>query len=257
MAEPLVVSLVQPDLKWHDPAANRQHLERLFDPLCGATDLIVLPEMFTLGFTDFPEIPEKNSPTISWLELQAKRLNCAITGSLAVKKNSGEYVNRLFFVMPSGEALHYDKVHLFRMDDEHLRYQPGSQRKVINYRGWRLLLTICYDIRFPVFCRNQEDYDALICVANWPSSRRHHWRSLLVARAIENQAYVLGVNRVGVDGKSLHYSGDSMLVDFNGEMLIDGPDKPWVKSCELNFSAMLKHRGQFPVWKDRDHFTLK
>ncbi len=253
--QPLRVSLVQPDLVWHQPKLNRELLSKLMDPLVGCTDLVLLPEMFTSGFTEHPENLASDSETMPWLLQESRRLGAAVAGSLAVPVEEG-FVNRLLFVTPDGHVHHYDKVHLFRMGDEHLRYRPGKSRDVIEFRGWRLLLTVCYDIRFPVFCRNQMDYDALICVANWPSARRHHWRSLLTARAIENQAYVLGVNRVGIDGRDLHYSGDSLAVDYNGQYIIDGPAEPWVMTASLDGPKLQSYRESFPAWKDRDGFSL-
>ncbi|MFT5118931.1 MAG: omega-amidase, partial [Kiritimatiellia bacterium] len=173
------------------------------------------------------------------------------------------FVNRLFFVTPGsdgdgdGELHYYDKCHLFAMGGEHERYQPGKQRSVVNYKGWRFLLTVCYDLRFPVFCRNRNDYDVMLCVANWPQSRRHPWRTLLQARAIENQAYVLGVNRVGKDGNGLEYSGDSMAVNFWGEIVADGPQgKEQLLNATLDRETLLAARKSFPVANDADAFEL-
>ena len=222
----LRITIAQLDLVWMIPEANRAQIEKQMPSVAGKTDVLVLPEMFTSGFTNYPENlandPSKETvsygETLTWMLRLAQEYNIAITGSLATTTEAGavekaNYVNRLYFVTPQGEVKTYDKVHLFRMADEHKRYQPGKYRQIIDYLGWRLCMTICYDLRFPVFCRNKSDYDALICVANWPASRRHHWRTLLQARAIENQSYVVGVNRVGVDGKAIAYQGDSLIVD--------------------------------------------
>lgn len=252
----LKVTPVQTSLHWHNPEANRSLLSEKMAVLKGQTDLIVLPEMFTSGFTVRPEVSEKNSKTVEWLLKQSKSLGAAIVGSVAVQADSKKpFVNRLLFVTPKGELFHYDKVHLFRMAGEHKRYQAGDQRCVIEYRGWRLLLTVCYDLRFPVFCRNQNDYDIMLCVANWPEARRHHWRTLLTARAIENQAYVVGVNRVGVDGNDISYSGDSMVLDFMGDTLLDQQGE-WFATAMLDKQRLFEYRERFPVWKDADGFAL-
>ncbi|MEO0444426.1 MAG: amidohydrolase [Pseudomonadota bacterium] len=262
----LRVSLVQTDLIWHDPAANLEQLAAQIAPLAKQTDLVVLPEMFTSGFTVHPETVASDHSAVQWLLDQSARLGAAITGSVACKiepetvdaeaPEAPGFVNRLLFVSPDGKVSHYDKVHLFRMGDEHQRYRAGKHKQIVHYRGWRLQLTICYDLRFPVFCRNQNNYDVMICVANWPKSRRHHWRTLLHARAIENQAYVVGVNRVGVDGNHLQYSGDSMLIDPLGEALIDEPGK-WVKTATLSHDQLQGYRQRFPAWKDADSFYLE
>ena len=259
----LRVTPAQVDCLWHKPEENRQRLAQLFLAISGKTDLIVLPEMFTSGFTQFPEAVNCQSPTIEWMQAQAARHNTAIAGSIAVQTQAASdgtkasYVNRLVFVEPSGEYHTYDKVHLFTMADEQLRYQPGNERKVIEYRGWRILLTICYDLRFPVFCRNQNDYDLMLCVANWPEARRVHWRALLQARAIENQGFVIGVNRVGTDGNGLHYTGDSMVVDMLGEHLFDGSTGiETLPVVNLDKKALEVYREQFPAWQDADNFKL-
>ena len=256
----LRVSLVQTDLFWHQPEANRQALQKKLSPLKNQTDLIILPEMFTSGFTVYPEDFSERDDTANWLLQQARELNAGVTGSIAVAVDNNiagsiRYVNRLWFATPQGELFHYDKVHLFRMGDEHRRYQAGLQRKVLKFRHWRILLTICYDLRFPVFCRNQQDYDIMICVANWPEARASHWRTLLQARAIENQSYVLGVNRVGCDGQGLGYAGDSMVVGPKGQLLLDQPGE-WVQTVTLSLEALDDYRQHFPVWQDADTFDL-
>lgn len=266
VVQDLRVTPVQTNLHWHDPEANRQALAIKMAELAGQTDIIVLPEMFTSGFTLIPERDGVNTDTIDWLLEQSSLLGAAITGSIAYQLESGHlgaqplekppFVNRLLFARPDGKLEYYDKVHLFRMGDEHKRYNSGNQRKIIQYKQWRLLLTVCYDLRFPVFCRNQDDYDLMICVANWPESRRDHWRTLLKARAIENQAYVVGVNRVGTDGNGLSYSGDSMVLDCRGEALIDQPGE-WLDTAELSYDLMEKYRSKFPVWQDADVFSLE
>lgn len=269
----LRTTLVQTELCWLDPAANRQMLEAKFLALKGKTDLIVLPEMFTSGFTIEPEMMNDIDGTVAWLQAQAQFLGAAITGSVAcdlshqdsiiekpAPKNTSDntkprFVNRMLFVTPEGDLFQYDKVHLFKMADEHKRYQAGSERCVITYKGWRILLTVCYDLRFPVFCRNRNDYDLMLCVANWPTTRAHHWRSLLIARAIENQAYVVGVNRVGKDGNGLEYSGDSLAIDYLGELLVDKPNE-WVETLVFDQQALMAYRQCFPAWEDADDFSI-
>ncbi len=253
----LRISLVQTPLDWQQPSANRERLTSLLAPLEGQTDLIVLPEMFTTGFTMSPdEVAEPLSgPTLVWMQQQARSLGAAICGSVVIEDQG--YRNRLLFVTPEGEVHHYDKRHLFRMANEHEHYAAGERRSIIEYKGWRILPQVCYDLRFPVWCRNRDDYDLLLCVANWPAPRRHPWRALLLARAIENQCYVAGVNRVGVDGKGLEYSGDSLLVDFKGQALLDGPaGEPFIKTGLLNGEDLQQFRRNFPAWQDADDFTL-
>lgn len=253
----LRISLVQTPLDWQQPSANRERLTSLLAPLEGQTDLIVLPEMFTTGFTMSPdEVAEPLSgTTLVWMQQQARSLGAAICGSVVIEDQG--YRNRLLFVTPEGEVHHYDKRHLFRMANEHEHYAAGERRSIIEYKGWRILPQVCYDLRFPVWCRNRDDYDLLLCVANWPAPRRHPWRALLLARAIENQCYVAGVNRVGVDGKGLEYSGDSLLVDFKGQALLDGPaGEPFIKTGLLNGEDLQQFRRNFPAWQDADDFTL-
>jgi predicted amidohydrolase len=270
--ETLSVVLIQPDLHWLKPTANMAHLSTLLLSIPPHTDVVVLPEMFTSGFTEKPELIDGDQKTITWMKEQASLHNIALMGSIAcqigesTEEPIGEklkahhapyFVNRLLFVAPCGEVLYYDKCHLFQMGDEHKRYRSGDKRQIVEYKGWRLLLTICYDLRFPVFCRNKSNYDVMVCVANWPAVRSHPWRTLLQARAIENQAYVLGVNRVGEDGKGLLYNGDSMAVDFQGDILIDGNDGcESVLTATLSMPLLQSARQHFPVWKDADNFKL-
>jgi predicted amidohydrolase len=256
--QPLKISLLQTTLAWQQPAANRDRLAALMAPLAGQTDLILLPEMFTTGFTMAPETVAEpmSGPTLAWLREQAATLGAAVCGSVVIEEQG--YRNRLLFVRADGAVEYYDKRHLFRMANEQRHYVAGASRKVIQYRGWRILPQVCYDLRFPVWCRNRNDYDLLLCVANWPSPRRHAWRTLLLARAIENQCYLAGVNRVGQDGKGVEYSGDSLLVDFKGQALLDAPvGEAFVKTATLDGEALRQFRHTFPVWQDADPFTLQ
>ncbi|MGS2718239.1 amidohydrolase [Eionea flava] len=257
----LCVAVIQPDVMWLAPEKNLIHLANLMKLVPQNTHLIVLPEMFTSGFTQKPESVDScgnDGNALQWMKRLAKHHDAAITGSVAYPIKNGNFVNRLLFVTPEGQVSYYDKRHLFAVAGEHKRYTAGTERRIIDYKGWRLLLSICYDLRFPVFCRNQQDYDAMICVANWPASRRHAWRTLLQARAIENQAYVIGSNRVGKDGNGLVYNGDSMLVDYQGHLLADGGDG---HECILSSQWSMDHlelaRQNFPVAQDADAFDLQ
>ena len=262
----LKTSLVQCDLRWEDPQANHTHLEALLGDLDSRdTDLIVLPEMFATGFTmNSREMaqPMKESQSVAWLQTQAKARGCVVTGSVAIV-DDGQYYNRMVWATPTGEVSYYDKRHLFRMAGEHERYGMGKERHIVELKGFKLQLSVCYDLRFPVWMRQQPaegehfEYDAILCVANWPAPRRHPWRTLLQARAVENLAYVVGVNRVGEDAKGLAYSGDSMLVDFKGEPLIDHPaHTPFIETGTLDKTDLDAFREKFPAWQDADRFSL-
>ena len=252
----LKVTLVQPDMLWQSPEQNREMYERLLDEHDSDTDLVLLPEMFSTGFTmDSRTAAEAmGGPTCQWLQQQARQRGVAICGSLAIKKGD-QFFNRMLFTFPDGTQRHYDKRHLFRMAGEHERYQPGAERVVVEYKGWRILLQVCYDLRFPVFSRNRNDYDLALYVANWPAVRRQPWRKLLQARAIENLCYIAGVNRVGKDANGHEYSGDSMLVDFLGEPLIDEPaGQSFVKTRALSADDLEQFKERFPAWMDADQF---
>ncbi len=254
----LTVGLVQAALYWEQPGANRQHFEQLLERCNSALDLVVLPEMFNSGFSmEAASIAETlTGPSVRWLQQVAESRQCAVCGSLAIADNGVVY-NRLVFAEPDGTLHHYDKRHLFRMAQEQERYGAGNSRVVVNFRSWRICLQVCYDLRFPVWSRNCNDYDLLVYVANWPQRRRLHWRHLLVARAIENQAAVIGVNRVGTDGKGIQYSGDSMAIDARGNLLVDCADQPGVHIAVLDGSDQQQYREEFPAFLDADHFTLQ
>jgi predicted amidohydrolase len=197
-----------------------------------------------------------NGPTVTWMKDQAHALDAAIYGS-AIIKEAGHCFNRGLFVEPSGQVTVYDKRHLFRFANENEHYAPGSRRIVVAWRDWRILLQICFDLRFPVFSRNRGDYDAILFVANWPEVRRHPWSQLLIARAIENQCYVAGLNRVGMDGKGIHYSGDSVAVDPKGEEFASCvANQEGLITCAFNGTALEEFRVKFPVARDADDFTL-
>lgn len=255
----LRVTLMQANLIWQNPTANRDYFSNAFKSLAGKTDLIVLPEMFTTGFSMQPALHAESfdGETVQWLKQQANALNAAICGSMATRIDTG-FVNRFILVTPEGEVNHYDKHHLFRMSQEPEKYQAGTERKTFVYRGWRILPQVCYDLRFPVFMRNRNDYDLAVVVANWPEPRRMAWRTLLQARAIENLSYVVGVNRVGQDGLGLNYTGDSLTVNFKGEVLIDhAPSTPFIETTTLNLEALNQFKAQFPAWRDANAFELR
>ncbi len=255
-ARDLNVTLVQQPLAWQDAAANRARFTELLAPLAGRTDLIVLPEMFTTGFsmqaTGFAE--DMGGPTVDWLRATAARLRAVVTGSVMVADDG--YRNRLLWARPDGTLAAYDKRHLFRMAREHEHYAPGAERVIVSLHGWRVLPQVCYDLRFPVWSRNRNDYDLALYVANWPAARRYAWSTLLRARAIENLSYVIGVNRVGTDGAGLDYAGDSVALDPLGQPLADLGSAPAVTHVTLSAAALADHRRRFPAHLDADDFRL-
>ncbi|MBA1145946.1 amidohydrolase [Ectothiorhodospiraceae bacterium WFHF3C12] len=253
----LKLALVQTPLHWHDPAANRDLLEQRLGAVAADVDLVVLPEMFNTGFTMAPEAHAEphDGASVLWMQAMARRLGAVITGSLAVTEGSGHF-NRLHWATPGGELLTYDKRHLFRMAGEQHHYQAGTRRLVAAIGDWRICPLVCYDLRFPVWSRNQQDYDLLIYVANWPAARRERWRRLLQARAIENLCYVVGVNRVGIDGNGVEYSGGSVALDTLGDTLADCGDAEGVTTVTLDHAALVAYRERFPAHLDADRFTL-
>ncbi|GEO02573.1 nitrilase family protein [Adhaeribacter aerolatus] len=254
----LSVTLVQTALHWHDAAANREMLAQKLAGLTEATDLIVLPEMFTTGFSmEAPHLAEKpDGPTLAWLQEQAAIHKAVITGSLITEEN-GQYFNRLIWMRPDGSFTNYDKRHLFRMAGEHQVYTAGTARLIVTLNGWRICPLVCYDLRFPVWSRNiGPDYDLLLYVANWPAKRSLAWKTLLPARAIENLAYVAGVNRVGEDGKSIVYTGDSAAYGPTGEVIWQQSHAEAVETIKLSPEALQAYRQSFPAYLDADSFLL-
>ena len=253
----LDVNLIQCELAWEQPADNRRQIRDIIESEKPGSDLVVLPEMFTTGFS-MNAIGNAEPPggeTEKWLEQLANERDCALAGSIAVEGDGGVY-NRLLFATPEG-VLHYDKRHLFRMAGEHKRYLAGESRVIVNWRGWRILLQVCYDLRFPVFSRNHQDYDLALYVANWPAPRRQHWRQLLIARAIENQACVVGVNRIGSDARGLDYSGDSLAIAADGTLLADMQNTAGTARVQLEGAALLEYREAFPCHLDADPIKLQ
>lgn len=256
----LRVSLVQQPLVWQDPQRNRAHFETLLLPLAGHTDLVVLPETFTTGFSmEVERLGESAGGSSSqWLTRLANQLDAAITGSV-ITTDGGRYFNRLLWAAPGGQLRAYDKRHLFRMGREHQHFTAGGAAWTIPWRGFSICPLVCYDLRFPVFSRRraQLEYDLLLYVANWPAARANAWRALLRARAIENQAYVVGVNRVGVDGEGVAYAGESAAIDFLGEPLADLGAAAQVSTVSLDLAALQGFRSKFPAHLDADAFTLE
>lgn len=258
MENKLRITLVQTPLHWENPSANLQSLEPTIHALSGSTDLIALPEMFTSGFTMHPQscAQTMDGPAITWMQRKASESGAAIVGSMALTEN-GSYYNRLVAALPDGTLHTYDKRHLFTLAGEHKHYRPGSTQLTFEWKGWRIFPAICYDMRFPVWLRNTSHYDLLIVVANWPSPRIYHWDQLLIARAIENQAFVAGVNRTGTDGEGHAYPGHSAIVDYSGKVLLKVIETDGAFTVELSKEDMLEYRSKFNFLADRDHFDLR
>ena len=252
------VALIQSSLFWENPTANRNYFVEIINAITEKIDLIVLPEMFTTGFSMNPNsIAETmQGETIQWLKSLAKAKNGAITGSLIIKENNNFY-NRLVFVFPSGEIQFYDKRHLFSLAGEDKVYTSGNEKLIIEYLGWKICPLVCYDLRFPVFARNVEDYDLLIYVANWPKPRINAWDILLKARSVENMCYTIGVNRIGFDNNNFEYVGHSQVVDFIGNYILEPQETEGVFIVELNKEKLLETRKKLGFLNDRDSFELK
>jgi omega-amidase len=253
----LKISVIQPDLLWEDKIRNLAGIERLIS-MTGETDLVILPEMFTTGFSVTPEhlYESPGSHTFDWMMSLSEKNNFAICGSYIIK-DKNRFHNRWVFVTPEKQSWHYDKRHLFRMGDEEKAYTPGKKRITIKFRSVRILPSICYDLRFPVWSRNRNDYDLLVNSSNWPLSRRDVWITLMRARAIENQCFVAGANRVGTDGKGIKYCGDSMIINPYGEIIASGKyGMECAVTAEISPEELSAFRKKFPVSKDADNFTL-
>lgn len=256
-ASGIEVALIQADLVWQEAAANREHLGGLMDRQPGC-DLYVLPETFTTGFLGDAglEAETMDGPTVAWLIEQARTREAAVCGSVVIADVDRRRRNRLLFAHPGGEIEHYDKRHRFGYGGESEQYAAGERHTTVEYRGWRIDLQICYDLRFPEWCRNVRDFDVQIFVANWPAPRVAHWRSLLGARAIENQAYVVGVNRVGTDGNGIAYPGRSAAWRPDGELLAELGAGEGAVRVGLDPRMLAKYRAEFPFLGDLDHFRL-
>lgn len=254
----LDVSIVQADLVWHDPGANRQKFDRAIEGITESTDLIVLPEMFTTGFSmDAPQLAEPMSgESVNWMRDWADKRSVAICGSLIIKEGSNFY-NRFICIEPDGAMATYDKRHLFRLADEHSHYSAGNEIAIFEINGFRICPMVCYDLRFPVWSRNRDSYDLLLYVANWPSARHNAWATLLRARAIENLSYLAGVNRVGRDGNDLPYNGGSAIIDYLGNDFADLGDKEGSATATLDLESLQTFRERFAFAQDADQFTVE
>lgn len=273
----LSVTLIQSDLYWENQIANLANLEEKIAQISTQTDLIILPEMFNSGFTmNAKSVAEPmNFTTFKWLRQQAKKANSVVTGSFIVKEGKN-YFNRLIWMRPDGSFEKYDKRHLFRMGNEHLTFTGGTERIIVELKGWKICPLICYDLRFPIWSRQEGKkieeretyspltpqaspplYDLLIYVANWPSARSQVWDTLLMARAIENQSYCIGVNRVGNDGMGLNYSGNSAVIDFKGNQTFYQKDSEIIHSQTLNYQDLTDFRAKFPAYLDADNYTIE
>ena len=252
------IALIQSDLYWEDASKNRKSFESKINQIDSEVNLVVLPEMFSTGFTmNAPAVAETmQGETVLWLQSLAKQKNFAITGSLIIVENE-KYYNRMLFVFPSGEIQYYNKRHLFSLAGEDKFYTSGKEKVIIDYLDWKICLQVCYDLRFPVFARNVENYDLLLYVANWPKVRTNAWDTLLKARAIENLSYVVGVNRVGLDANNYEHVGHSQVVDFLGDFILEPQETEAVFIVELDKNGMLETRKKLDFLSDRDFFEIK
>ncbi len=255
----LTVTTVQTSLYWENPGANLAMLEEKIRNAGTVGDLIVLPEMFTTGFTmNAPALAEPmNLTTCRWMKQMAAQTGAVITGSIIIRENS-RYYNRMLWVEPDGQIDFYDKRHLFRMADEHLVFSAGEKRLIKELKGWKIAPFVCYDLRFPVWSRNTEaeSYDLAIYIASWPAARNMAWNTLLPARAIENQCYVTGVNRTGTDGKAIIYEGNSGIWNFLGEKINDSGHAEVIQTGSLDMAKLQSFRSAFPAFRDSDRFSI-
>lgn len=259
----LTFTLIQTKLHWEVKLANLIMLEEKINSIQQKTEVVVLPEMFSTGFSMQPEefAETMDGPTVAWMKKISVQKKIILTGSLIIEENK-KYFNRLIWMLPNGTCGYYDKRHCFAYAGEHEHYTPGNKRLIAQVKGWKINLQICYDLRFPVWARQSYDskdnaeYDVLLYVANWPERRNHAWKTLLTARAIENQCYVIGVNRVGNDGNEIYHSGDSMVVDPLGEILYHKQHDEDIFTITLEKEKLEHTRNKFPFWKDGDQFRI-
>jgi omega-amidase len=259
----LTVTLIQTDLSWEDKAANLRRLEEKINNIPEKTEVVVLPEMFSTGFSmNAGALAESmDGETVKWMKRVSAENGIVLTGSM-IAEEEGRYFNRLVWMLPNGQYGKYDKRHLFAYAEEDRHYQPGNNRMIASVKGWKINLQVCYDLRFPVWARQRStetapEYDVLIYVGNWPERRSHAWKTLLCARAIENQCYVIGVNRVGTDSKNIYHSGNSLVIDPLGEVLYHMADDEDVFTITLQRERLDEVREKFPFWKDADHFNIQ
>ncbi|PWH83609.1 amidohydrolase [Algibacter marinivivus] len=258
MQDELKIALIQSDLVWENPTKNRDNFTKKIENIFDKADVIVLPEMFTTGFTMNAKFVAEtmDGKTVSWMKDLASKANAAIVGSIVISEKNNFY-NRLLFVEPSGYVTSYDKRHTFTLVGEDKTYTAGKEKVVLHYKGWKIRPLICYDLRFPVWARNTEDYDVLLYVANWPKPRVSAWDALLKARAIENMSYCIGVNRVGVDGLKSEYSGHSAVYDVLGERISNfKPNEEDIQIITLEKRHIQAYRNKLKFLDDRDTFSI-
>jgi omega-amidase len=253
----LQIAIIQKDLVWENATKNKAKLDVLLEDIQNV-DVIILPEMFTTGFSMMPKplAEDMNGETVDWMQQKAVRFDAAVVGSIIIN-NKGKYYNRMLFVHPNGKIETYDKRHTFTLAGEHKAYASGKNKLIVDYKGWKICPLICYDLRFPVWSRNVEEYDLLIYVANWPTPRINAWKTLLKARAIENMSYCIGVNRVGVDANGYEYNGNSMAIDFLGNELaevVENEEK--IIYATLSKNKLINVRTKLPFLEDKDQFTI-
>ena len=259
MTDILNIALVQADMVWENIQENLNYFDKRIDVISSNVDLVILPEMFSTGFSMNPEKLSESMEgiSVSWMKETAIKQHIAIVGSLIIKE-SKNYYNRLVFALPNGEVHTYDKRHLFTYGGEDKVYESGNEILIVKYKGWKICPMICYDLRFPVWSRNSDEYDVLIFVANWPKPRISAWDTLLKARAIENMCYTIGVNRVGVDGNNLEYIGHSQVIDMLGNELIHiDNEKESVFEVSIDKNKLIKSRNRFGFLNDKDSFSIE
>lgn len=259
----LTITTIQSNLIWEEKSANLRLLEQKIAGIEEKTEIVVLPEMFNTGFSMRPQALAEtmDGETVEWMKRVSRENGIVLTGSLMIEE-AGNYYNRLVWMLPNGQHGHYDKRHLFAFGEEDKHYSPGNKRLIASVKGWKINLLVCYDLRFPVWARQKKneagaEYDVLIYVANWPERRSHAWKTLLCARAIENQCYVVGVNRVGSDGKNVYHSGNSLVIDPLGQVLYHMADEEDVNTITLQKEMLEDVRSKFPFWKDADSFNIE
>lgn len=255
--EDLRITLIQTELAWEDSEANLSAFESKINSLEEETDLILLPEMFNTAFSmDSAKLAQGMSgEAMEWMGRMAGKTGAVITGSV-ITEEENKFYNRLIWMHPDGSFKTYDKRHLFRMAEEEKHFSGGNKRVICEVKGWKVLPLVCYDLRFPVWARNRKEYDLLVYVANWPCPRISAWRKLLMARAIENQSYVAGLNRIGKDGNGFEYCGSSLVADSKGEVMYDAGERAEMKTVALNADDLLEFRKKFPVALDADDFEI-
>lgn len=258
----LTITIIQTNLFWEEKKANLKMLQQKIEGIFEKTEVVILPEMFSTGFSMKPEIfaEKMNGETVQWMKNISAQKKIIITGSIMIEED-GKYFNRLIWMLPNGEYGFYDKRHLFAYADENAHYSSGNKKLIASVKGWKINLQVCYDLRFPVWARQapgleENKYDLLINVANWPEKRSTAWKTLLTARAIENQCFVIGVNRVGADGNKIYYSGDSMLIDPLGEVIYQKNRDEDIFTYTLQKEKVEETRNHFPFWRDADSFII-